>query len=222
MIVKKNDKGFSYLLRQITDCPERLYCLGNIKLLKNSKVLAVVGSRKMTEYGRSVVSKLVPEIVKAGVTIVSGMALGVDAEAQKICIENGGTTIAVLASGVDVVSPMSNKWLYEKILQNQGLIVSEYANGMQASPDKFLARNRIISGLAKGVVVVEGSQRSGTLVTARLAANQGREVWAVPGRMDDINSATPNYLIKNGAEILTEATEIIQNLTGNDKIDDNG
>lgn len=203
-------------------CPEKLYCLGNTELLKERGLLAVVGSRNMSEYGKRMVNKLVPEFVKAGITIVSGMALGVDAEAQKVCIENGGKTIAVLASGVDVASPVSNKWLYEMILKNDGLIVSEFENGTWPSADKFLQRNRIVSGLSKGTVVIEGSHRSGTLVTARLAAEQGREVWAVPGRVEDTNSAAPNYLIRNGANIVIEAQEIIESLTGNDMIDDNG
>ena len=187
-------------------------------MLKEKKILAVVGSRNISEYGRIIVKEAVPELVGAGIIVVSGMALGVDAEAQRVCIENGGKTIAVLASGVDVVSPMANKWLYELILKNNGLIISEYANGNLPTPEKFLARNRIVSGLAKGVMVIEGSSRSGTLVTARLAAEQGREVWAVPGRIDDANSAAPNYLIKNGANIFSGVEEIIQNLTGDDNI----
>jgi len=221
-VVYQNSKSFSYLLRQVGDCPSKLYCLGNLELLKEKKILAVVGSRNISEYGRIIVKEAVPELVGAGIIIASGMALGVDAEAQKVCIENSGKTIAVLASGVDVASPMSNKWLYEMILKNNGLIISEYTNGTLPTPENFLARNRIISGLAKGVMVIEGSSRSGTLVTARLAAEQGREVWAVPGRINDANSAAPNYLIKNGANIFLGAEEIIQNLTGDDNIDDNG
>ena len=222
VILSKSEKSFPYLLGQIGDCPKRLYCLGNVELLKGKKMLAVVGSRNISEYGKRVVGKMVPEFVKAGITIVSGMALGVDTEVQKVCIGSGGKTIAVLASGVDVVSPMSNKWLYELILKSNGLIVSEFSDGVSPSPEKFLARNRIISGLTSGVVVIEGSVRSGTLVTARLAAEQGREVWAVPGRMDETNSVAPNYLIKNGANIVIDAQEIIESLTGNDNIDDNG
>ncbi|MFA5828301.1 MAG: DNA-processing protein DprA [Candidatus Shapirobacteria bacterium] len=202
-VICKDSDSFPYLLRQIPDCPDRLYCLGNTELLREKKALAVVGSRNISEYGKEVVEKLVPELVRTGIVVVSGMAFGVDAQVQRVCTERGGKTIAVLASGVDVVSPRSNKWLYELILASGGLIVSEYANGVLPAPEKFLARNRIISGISRGVVVIEGSKRSGTLVTARLAAEQGREVWAVPGRMTDTNSAAPNYLIKNGANIVT-------------------
>ena len=200
------------LLKQISDCPKKLFCLGNEELLKEKKLVAVVGSRKMSEYGKWVIGMMVPELVKNGIVIVSGMAFGVDAEAHRVCMENGGKTIAVLASGVDMVSPKSNQWVYEMILKNKGLIVSEYKNGTEPSAEKFLARNRIISGLSQGVLVIEGAKKSGAMNTASNAAKQGREVWAVPGRINDENSATPNWLIKNGAKLITEAEEILEDL----------
>lgn len=200
------------LLKQITDCPRELFCLGNKELLEEKKLVAVVGSRRMSEYGKWVIGTIVPELVKNNIVIVSGMAFGVDAEAQKVCLENGGKTMAVLASGVDVVSPEGNSWLYEMILKNGGLIVSEYKNGTEPSADKFLARNRIIAGLSLGVLVVEGAARSGAMATAADAAKYGREVWAVPGRINDENSATPNWLIKNGAKLITEVGDILEDL----------
>ena len=200
------------LLKQINDRPAKLFCLGNEELLKEEKLVAVVGSRRMSEYGKWVIREMVPELVKNSIVIVSGMAFGVDAEAQRVCIENGGKTIAVLASGVDVVSPKGNEWLYQMILKNRGLIVSEYKNGTEPSADKFLSRNRIISGLSLGVLVVEGAARSGAMNTAANAAKYGREVWAVPGRINDENSATPNWLIKNGAKLVSEVGEILEDL----------
>ena len=173
----------------------------------------MVGSRKMSEYGKWVIGEIVPELVRNNIVIVSGMAFGVDAEAQRVCVENGGKTIAVLASGVDVISPKSNRWIYEMILKNKGLIVSEYENGTEPSAEKFLVRNRIISGLSLGVLVIEGAKRSGAMATAADAAKQGREVWAVPGRINDENSATPNWLIKNGAKLVTEVGEILEDLS---------
>lgn len=202
----------SNLLKEIVDPPKQLYCLGNKELLKEKRVVAVVGSRRMSEYGKWVIGKMVPELVRNNIVIVSGMAFGVDAEAQRVCIENGGKTMAVLASGVDVISPKSNRWIYEMILKNKGLIVSEYKNGTEPSAENFLIRNRIISGLSLGVLVIEGAKRSGAMATAANAAKQGREVWAVPGRIGDENSATPNWLIKNGAKLVSDVGEILEDL----------
>lgn len=177
---------------------EKLYTLGNTLLLKR-KMIAVVGSRQMSDYGRRMVEKIVPKLVNDGWVIVSGMALGVDAWAQSVCINNGGQTVAVLASGVDQPTPASNRWLYEKILKNNGLVVSEYKNGTEPNRSMFLARNRVIARLSTAVVVIEGRKQSGTLVTAKAAVEMGREVWAVPGKITDEGSFAPNYLIKNGA-----------------------
>jgi DNA processing protein len=212
IVINKTSKDFPGLLAQIEDCPKKLYCLGNANLLKERKIIAIVGSRQMSEYGKRVINKIVRELVKEGYVIVSGMAFGVDAEVQRVCLENKGKTIAVLAGGVDVISPLGNKWLYEKILGNEGLIVSEWPDKTQPNKLNFLKRNRIVSGLSLGVLVIEGSVKSGTRVTARLAAEQGREVFCISGRIDDDNSFAPNYLIKNGATSVTETSDIIENL----------
>jgi DNA processing protein len=210
---RKDTIRFSALLKNIIDCPKGLYCLGNLDLLKENKTIAIVGSRNMSIYGRKVIGELVPELVRNNFIIVSGMALGVDAEVQKTCLDWGGKTIAVLASGVDVVSPKINTWLYKRIINEGGLIVSEYPDQTTPKPRKFLERNRIISGLSLGVLVIEGSSKSGTLVTAKYAIEQGREVLAIPGRIDDENSFAPNFLIKNGAQIVSSAKEITETLT---------
>lgn len=206
------DKRFPKLLREIPDCPGKLFCLGNLDLLKENKKIAVVGSRQMSWYGQSMVRNLVPELVRNNWVIVSGMALGIDAEAHKICLENKGKTIAVLASGVNIISPKSNEYIYQNILKNGGLIVSEYKDNTLVQNVNFLRRNRIISGMSLGVLVVEGSQRSGSLVTAKMALEQGREVMAVPGRISDENSFTPNFLIKNGGLLVMTADDILKNL----------
>ncbi|MDP4009480.1 MAG: DNA-processing protein DprA [Candidatus Shapirobacteria bacterium] len=206
------DKRFPELLREIPDCPGKLFCLGNIELLKENKKIAVVGSRQMSWYGQSMMRNLVPELVRNNWVIVSGMALGIDAEAHKICLENKGKTIAVLASGVNIISPKSNEYIYQNILKNGGLIVSEYKDNTLIQNVNFLRRNRIISGMSLGVLVVEGSQRSGSLVTAKMALEQGREVMAVPGRISDENSFTPNFLIKNGGLLVMNADDILKNL----------
>lgn len=207
-----DDEDYPKLLKQIPDSLKGLYCLGNSSLLIFPKLVAVVGSRKMSSYGKKVVGMLVPELVKREVVVVSGMALGVDAEVHRVCLECGGKTIAVLASGVDVVSPKSNGDIYESILKKDGLIISEYSDGRQASRVKFLERNRIVAGLCSIVIIVEGGKRSGTLVTARLALDYGREVWAVPGRIDDENSWTPNYLINNGAVPVFDIDDMISQI----------
>lgn len=210
MVINKTDNLFPGLLKEINDCPGKIYCLGNVELLNRSCV-AVVGSRQMSDYGKEVIYKIVPMLAKKFV-IVSGMAFGVDAEVGRVCVENGGQTIAVLAGGVDVVSPRGNQWLYDLILKNGGLIVSEWPDKTEPKKENFIRRNRIISGLCWGVVVIEGGKHSGSLATARIAAEQGREVYAVPGRITDPNSWTPNFLIKNGAN----------SLTAGDMIEDNG
>ena len=171
--------------------------------------MAVVGSRKMSAYGKRVVEWLIPQLVVRGYVIVSGMALGVDAWAHNLCLDCGGKTIAVLASGVDVASPKTNEWLYDRIIASGGLIVSEHKNGTQPKPTYFLERNSVIAGLSRAVIVVEGSRRSGTLVTAKCALEQGKEVWAVPGNIFEENSFTPNWLIKNGAIPLVDVNEFI-------------
>ena len=209
----RSNRYFPYLLREAGKDVSGIYCLGNVELLKTNRVVAVVGSRQMSEYGKNVTKALVKKLVSADIVIVSGLAFGVDAEAHRICLDNGGKAIAVLASGVDVVSPMGNRKIYEEILGNGGLVVSEYVDGTRPDRGKFLERNRIVAGLSKGVVVVEGGRRSGTLVTARLAGEYGREVWAVPGRIDEENSFAPNYLIKNGAEVILSLEDFSDSLT---------
>ncbi len=190
----------------------RLYYVGDKELLNSNKIVAMVGSRQMSEYGKEVVESLVPKMVKKGMVLASGMAFGVDAEVHSACIESGGKTIAVLASGPDLATPRGNAWLYEKILKSGGLVLSEKSFGVKpVSRNDFLARNRILALISKGVVVVEGGERSGCKNTAKVAVEMGKEVGAVPGRIVDENSKTSSWLLKNGA-VLVENNEDIEGM----------
>jgi DNA processing protein len=202
--------NYPRLLREIYDPPPLLYVRGKAELL-NSLSIAVIGSRRMSSYGRMVVESIVPSLCNLEVSIVSGMALGVDAAALNVCIDCGGSPIGVLASSlVDrEISPHSNIALAKKIIQT-GCLVSENPPGRPTVKTQFPLRNRIVSGLSKGTVVVEAAIRSGSLITARLALEQSREVFAVPGPIFSSHSAGTLELIKNGAKCITSALDIIQ------------
>ena len=209
LIIKYSDFEFPGLLKEMSDCPKKLYCVGNTELLKSKKIISVVGSRNMSGYGKRVIGELVGGLVKDDWVIVSGMAYGVDSEVHWKCVQNKGKTIAVLASGADIATPKGNSEIYRNIVNNGGLVISEINFGeMPKSKNEFLKRNRIVAGIGIGVVVIEGGGQSGSLVTARLAAEEGREVWAVPGRIFDENSMATNWLIKNGATIVINTQEI--------------
>ncbi|HEY8541133.1 MAG TPA: DNA-processing protein DprA [Pseudothermotoga sp.] len=202
------DEDYPELLRQTISPPAVLFCLGNKKLL-NEKCVAVVGTRRITNYGKLVTKKIVPELVRADLVIVSGMAFGVDSLAHQISIENNGKTIAVLGTGVDVCYPASNRRLYERIVEN-GCIVSEYPFGTKAAKQNFPARNRIIAGLCRATIVIEAPMDSGALITARMSAEIGRDVFAVPADIDKKMSEGCNWLLKMGAIPLTDSTQILE------------
>ena len=207
------DEKYPKLLKQISDPPFVLYIKGKkVKGFDINKTIAVVGTRKVTPYGREVTWVLTRDLAAAGLTIVSGLALGVDAEAHKAAIEAGGKTIAVLGCGVDCCNPPSNKWLYDKIIQGNGIVVSEMPLSREPNRGLFPARNRIISGLSLGVLVTEGAIDSGSLITASDAAAQGREVFAVPGPITSSLSKGPVELIKKGAKIVTTAQDVLEEL----------
>ena len=197
-------------LKEIFDPPILLYARGRVELLSGHN-LAVVGSRRPSPYGMSVAQKLGRELVQTGLVVVSGMARGVDSLAHRGALDAGGNTIAVLGCGVDVVYPRENEKLAQRIVE-RGLIVSEFRLGSTAFPQNFPIRNRIISGVSLGVIVVEGAQYSGSLITARLALDQGREVFAVPGNIVSKQSWGPNLLIKQGAKLVQEPTDVLEDL----------
>ncbi len=213
VVLSRQDKKYPHLLKEISDAPICLYVKGDLDSVDLNKLhFAVVGTRMATSYGVQIARLLARELAESGVSIVSGMALGIDSQAHYGCLEAKGTTIAILGGGVDIVYPPQNKQLYDQILNNKGLIMSEFPPGMTALKGLFIARNRIVSGMSKGVLVVEGAQNSGAMVTARIAAEQGRDVFAVPQSITSPVSKGPNLLIREGATLVTSVDDILEEL----------
>ena len=209
-IFQINLSDYNYLrdLPHIPDPPKKLFIRGKLPA-KRVKTVAIVGTRKPSAYGREIATKIASECAKNGIVVVSGLALGIDSIAHRAAIDSGGKTIAILANGVDKIYPRSHEDLGQKILQTNGAILSEYPNNTPARPWQFLARNRIVSGLADAVVIIEAASRSGTLSTANHALDQGKEIFAVPGNITSPLSAGCNQLIKNGANPLTSAEDLL-------------
>ncbi len=208
--IRPGDKGYPENLKDLTDRPEILYLVGEIKP-EDRKAVAIVGTRRMTDYGRKIAWNFAFSLAKQGVVIVSGLARGIDAVAYTAALKAGGRTLAVLGSGLDIVYPAENKGLAEKIVRN-GALISEFSLGTKPLGENFLIRNRIISGLSLAVLVIEGARKSGTLSTASYAANQGREVFAVPGSIDSVMSGAPHFLIENGAAVASKPEDILDYL----------
>lgn len=209
-IYLSNQEEYPVNLKAIYDPPPVLYCLGELKK-EDKEAIAIVGSRKASDYGLKTAEKLAEQLVQTGITVVSGMALGIDAAAHRGAIRGGGRTIAVFACGVTNPNPKSNINLYREILKN-GAVVSEYPLGMQPHPGNFPARNRIISGLALGSLIVEANIKSGSLITADFALEQGRDVFAIPGNINSPSSMGTNNLIKNGAKLVDCIEDILNEL----------
>lgn len=204
------DEAFPQRLLEIEDPPPVLYIRGELKR-EDELAVALVGSRKTSAYGRIFAERLSRDLVRHGVTIVSGMARGIDSVAHWGAITEGGRTIAVLGCGVDVIYPPENRSLFGKI-QDQGAILSEFPMGSLPEGGHFPRRNRIISGIALGVVVVEARKGSGSLITARYALEQGREVFAVPGNVGTEGSLGTNRLIKEGAKLVESSEDILEEI----------
>lgn len=209
-IVVASSGEYPAVLRQIPDPPLALYVTGDAKAIANHSI-AVVGTRRPSAYGSSVAHRLAGDLAARRLTIVSGLARGVDSAAHRGAIEAGGTTVAVLGSGLDVVYPKENKKLAEKIA-SCGAVISEFPLGTSPAPENFPIRNRIISGLSLGVVIVEAAEYSGSLITARLALEQNREVFAVPGNITSAQSFGPNLLIKQGAKLVDQWLDVVEEL----------
>lgn len=205
-------EGYPTRLSEIYDPPVMLYVRGNRELLATN-LLAVVGTRNYTSYGKMVVNEIVPDLVAHGVCVVSGMALGIDTFAHYETLKSNGSTIAVLGSGVDVVAPVQNQRLYEELV-NHGLLVSEFPLGLQPTRYTFPQRNRIIAGLSDGVIVIEADEDSGSLITADFALEYGRFVGSVPGSIFSQGSKGANKLIAAGAKIIRSSTDILEELIG--------
>jgi len=209
-ILTWEDEGYPKLLAEIPDPPPVLYVRGELKP-EDAWAVAVVGTRRASTYGREVTRRLVTVLAQSGVTIVSGLARGVDAVAHQTALEAGGRTIAVLGCGIDLVYPPEHRELARRIAA-QGALVSEYPLGTQPEPGNFPPRNRIISGLSLGVVITEAGRDSGALITADYAAEQGRDVFAVPGSILSAGCAGTNRLIQDGAKPVLDAADILQEL----------
>jgi len=204
-----HDANYPESLRSIFDPPPGLFVRGRLK--EKAAAVALVGSRKATVYGRKVAEQLGRDLAKSGVIVVSGMARGIDTAAHRGAVQVGGYTVAVLGCGVDVVYPPENGKLMEQIIST-GAVISEFPPGAAPEPWHFPVRNRIISGLSRCVVVVEAAERSGALITADLALEQGREVTAVPGNISSRMSKGANGLIKQGAKLVESAADILEEI----------
>ncbi|MCX8026482.1 MAG: DNA-processing protein DprA [Thermodesulfovibrionales bacterium] len=209
-ILKITDNRYPKSLREIDDSPIILYCLGEYKKEDNIAI-AIVGSRRMSEYGRRVASQISRELSSIGVTIVSGFARGIDTVAHRSALDAGGRSIAILGSGIDIIYPTENRLLFDKI-KNSGCIMTEFTPNTPPDKFNFPKRNRIISGLSLGVLVVEAAMGSGSLITAHYATEQNKEVFAVPGNITNTLSQGTNALIKKGAKLVQKTEDIIEEL----------
>ncbi len=209
-ILEISDDAYPDKLRNIEDPPKKIFCIGNIELL-HKKGIGIVGSRKASEYGKRVAMKIGNLAAENDILVIGGMAKGIDSFGHIGVLAGGGETIAVLGSGVDVCYPKENQKLYDEI-KKKGLIISEYDLGQEPRPYMFPKRNRIIVGLSENVVVVEAGTNSGSLITAEIAAEQGKEVFAVPGNITAHFSLGTNKLIADGAKIVTVIPDIFMDL----------
>ena len=209
-ILNWSEPEYPQALLQIYDPPVLLYVRGDSSIL-NSPSLSIVGTRRPTVYGTQMAERMGRDLAKRGLAIISGLARGVDAIAHEGATSVGGRAIGVLGTGIDICYPKENRKLYEKVLE-RGAIISELPTGSHPAPENFPVRNRIIAGMPLGVVIVEGKQYSGSLITARLAMEFGREVFGVPGNVTQAVSFAPNELIKQGAKLVTCAEDVIEEL----------
>jgi len=209
-MIKKNNREYPDILRHIYNAPEELFIDGEI-LASDSNAIAIVGTRRATRYGLEQCEKLSFDLAIRGITVVSGMALGIDAAAHRGAIRSGGRTIAVLGSGHNDIYPPENRELYKEIVK-RGAVISEFSPDTPPFRKNFPKRNRIISGMSKGIIVVEAPGRSGALITANFALEQGREVFAMPGNVNSAKSSGANRLIKEGAKLVENVEDILEEL----------
>lgn len=208
-IIKLEEKDYPEKLKKIKRVPKVLYGVGNIELL-NDSCFAIVGTRKISDYGKENCEKISKEFAYRDIPVVSGMAIGTDAVAHKTVLKYGGKTIAVLGSGFNHIYPKENTELFYEILENDGLIITEYEKNVEPYKRNFPARNRIITAISEGVLVIEAAYRSGTSITANNAKDQGKKVFALPGKLDSYLGIGVNRLIKEGAILTTSINDIIE------------
>jgi len=212
MIIYKEDGEYPELLKQTKGAPKQLYYKGDFDLSIFENCLAVIGSRRLTSYGERIIEQMVSEIAMAGITIVSGFMYGGDAAAHEAAIKAGGRTIAVMPCGIDLIHPAHQEKLYKSILESGGLIISEYEGEMKPALWTYPQRNRIVAGLSKALLVIEAGEKSGCLITANCAKKFGRKVFAVPGPITGSLSKGTNLLIKNGAEMVLSAEDVLRGM----------
>ncbi len=206
--IKLEDSTYPEKLKEIYNPPKTIYLIGNEKLL-NQKSIAIIGCRECTRYGAENAYKFGYELAKENICVISGFAKGIDTYSHKGAVSAKGKTIAVLGCGLDIIYPPENIELYKQILLQGGAIISEYPLGSKPEKHHFPERNRIISGLSSGVLVIEAKKKSGTMITVDFALEQGREVYAVPGNISSENSYGTNELIKEGATPVTSINDMI-------------
>lgn len=223
-IISIYDENYPQKLKEIYDPPISLYCKGNTNILKNES-MAIIGCRQASEYGKKAAKYFSYHIAQKGVNVISGLARGVDSYAHIGCIcaqihsyqhvdknencENCGKTVAIVGNGLDIIYPKENEKLANQIIEHGGVILSEYPLNTKPQKMNFPARNRIISGMSKGILVVEAKEKSGTLLTVDFALEQGREVFVVPGNINSINSVGTNRLIQQGAKLVTNYDDLL-------------
>lgn len=208
-IIPIDDEKYPEKLKKIEDAPLWLYAKGNIDIL-NGFSLAIIGCRKSTKYGEMIAERLAYTLSKMNINIISGLAKGIDSKAHIGAIKAKEKTIAVLGSGIDIIYPEENKGLAKEIIKNEGVIISEYIIGTKPFKDNFPKRNRIISGLSDGIIVVEAKEKSGSLITVEYGLEQGKEIFAVPGNLSNKNSVGTNKLIQEGAKLILEVADILE------------
>ena len=206
-IITVEDVEYPQILKNIYDYPISLYIKGNLKILNNQSI-GIVGCRDASQYGIKMAQYFSYNLAKKDINIISGLAKGIDSWSHIGTIKAKGITVGVIGSGLDIVYPKENQYLYDKIIGENGAILSEYPLGVEPAKMNFPARNRIISGMSKGIIVIEAKKKSGTLITVDFALEQGRDVYVVPGNIDEINSVGTNDLIKQGAKIVTTYKDI--------------
>lgn len=207
--VALSEINYPSILKKINDPPKKLFYLGKYDKGMFRQCLAVVGSRKMTNYGESITKKLVRELASSGITIVSGFMTGIDITAHKAALDVGGSTVAVMPCGIDLVFPEENKDVYYALLDQGGLVISELEGSVQPRKWTFVKRNRIVAGLCQATFVVEAVMNSGSLITAKYARKYKRKLFAVPGNVSSSNSEGTLQLIKEGAQMVTDSSDIL-------------
>lgn len=217
--IEQNDSNYPQNLNNVLKTKPKIYAMGNLELLNNRSIIAIVGSRKNTEYGARYAAEFAYKLSSVGVTIISGLAIGIDTIAHKYSMKNKGHTIAVLGSGLRKIYPAENKDLFYEILENGGCVVSKEKPDEEADLSKFPKRNEIIAGISCGIVVVEARARSGSQITAKYGMKQNKPIFCIPNRLNEKTGVGTNNLIKNGAKLVTNVNDILETIK-EEKIED--